>query len=472
MKRLLLAALALLCLSASPATASTSGDDLTGLSSAEVAFTGSGGLALHGTVLLPEGATAPLPGMVLVHGSGTGVSRKKLMTEATAFAHQGLAVLIYDKRSQGYSLTQRSYTALADDAIGAVGALRAAKGVDPGKIGVWGLSEGGWVAPLAATRSRDISFVVTVGGNAMEPLRQQTWAVAAGLRKAGVSGALPDRSVSALYRLLAGTGQFPEPYYDAQATLGRVTQPVLGIWGADDLLTPPQETPGLLVKGLSHDRYTLRFFPGADHAAHLTPDGGVTRSPELAPGYAEAVGSWVREVTSGSPPKAETVGTLPRQASFTAAVPPLAWWESGGVQLAALLLFLVAFVGYPLWLPARALLRRTGSRHAAAERGVVRGRAVRVLAICAPVAVTGALAFLMYSVITGGKLAHPGPVLAGRPLIWLALQALAVAAVVATAFTFPAWRRAKGSERVRLGLLLAGGVAFVPWAFYWGLLLP
>ena len=30
---------------------------------------------------------------------------------------------------------------------------------------------------------------------------------------------------------------------------------------------------------------------------------------------------------------------------------------------------------------------------------------------------------------------------------------------------------AKG-EKVRLGLLLAGGVAFVPWALYWGLLLP
>ena len=61
-------------------------------------------------------------------------------------------------------------------------------------------------------------------------------------------------------------------------------------------------------------------------------------------------------------------------------------------------------------------------------------------------------------------------------MIWLALQVLAVASVVATVLTALAWRRRRGSvprgERVRLGLLLAGGAVFVPWALYWGLLLP
>jgi len=81
------------------------------------------------------------PGVVLVHGSGAGTPRTKLLEEATAFARQGLAVLIYDKRSAGYSGFQRSYSQLADDALGAVRTLRDLPAVDPAKVGIWGFSE-------------------------------------------------------------------------------------------------------------------------------------------------------------------------------------------------------------------------------------------------------------------------------------------------------------------------------------------
>jgi uncharacterized protein len=30
----------------------------------------------------------------------------------------------------------------------------------------------------------------------------------------------------------------------------------------------------------------------------------------------------------------------------------------------------------------------------------------------------------------------------------------------------------RGAERVRIGILRAGGVVFVAWAAYWGLLMP
>jgi uncharacterized protein len=218
-----------------------------------------------------------------------------LLEEATAFARQGLSVLIYDKRSIGYSLSQRSYAQLADDALGAVRTLRAHPGVDPAKVGIWGVSEGGWVAPLAAARSANVAFVIVVGANAMVPLRQQTWAVASGLRRRGVSGSLLDRAEPNMYRLLADAEAFPEVYHDGQTVLGQVQQPLLGIWGSDDLLTPPEENPPLFARALhqgGNTHYTLRFFPGADHAAHQSPDGGVTRLPSLAPGYAELIGAW------------------------------------------------------------------------------------------------------------------------------------------------------------------------------------
>ncbi|MEV4392073.1 prolyl oligopeptidase family serine peptidase [Nonomuraea sp. NPDC049607] len=470
----------------------------------DVTFRGSGGLELRGSVISPSGSGATSPaqgtggqagqsgngtggraGVVLVHGAGTGTPREKLLGEAVAFARQGLSVLVYDKRSEGYSLFQRSYAQLAEDALGAVATLRKEPGVDPGKVGIWGLSEGGWVAPLAASKSKEIAFVVVVGANALQPLRQQTWAVAAGLRKAGVAGSLVDQAEPKLYRAIADGGMFPEPYYDSEAVLARLRQPVLAIWGVHDLLTPPRETPPVFRAALEkggNRRYTFRFFEGADHAAHLTPDGGVTRSPELAPGYAELVGSWVAKAVSGRAPVAEVSGPAPVQASDSVGVPPPAWWESAFTQSVALALFLVGFAGYPLVAVVRRIRRRGGDpAHGTPgqRRGVGYGApgrglgAARVVSAGGPAVALGGFAYLFYLISTGGKLAAPGPMILGRPLLWLVLQALAVATVVATALAARRWRQERATgERVRLGLLVAAGVAFVPWAFYWGLLLP
>ncbi|TYB50117.1 prolyl oligopeptidase family serine peptidase [Nonomuraea sp. PA05] len=449
------------------------------LTSTEVSFRGEGGLELRGSVISLPDAPAGRPGVVLVHGAGTGTPREKLLAEAVAFARQGLSVLVYDKRSVGYSTFERSYAQLATDALGAVETLRHQPGVDPAKVGIWGLSEGGWVAPIAATRTSDIAFVILVGANALNPLRQQAWAVAAGLRKAGAGGSLVDRAEPNLYRVIADGGLFPEPYHDPEPVIERLRQPVLGIWGVHDLLTPPRESPPLFAEALESSgnrRYTFRFFPGADHAAHLTPDGGVTRLPELAPGYAELVGTWVRDATSGRAPVAQVSGPEPQQASDTAGVPPTAWWESAGVQLLALVLFLVAFGGYPVV----ALVRRVRrGPDVALGRRIGRGPAVapvkaaRLASAGGLVAPVGGFAYLFYVVMTGGKLASPGPLVGDRPLLWLALQAVAVVTVVATVLTAVRWRRVtERGERVRLGVLVAGGVVFLPWALYWGLLLP
>ncbi|GAA4205302.1 alpha/beta hydrolase family protein [Microbispora amethystogenes] len=475
MQRITLALGLVLTLTAAPAAAAAPPSPAAGaapaapadLTGREVSFAGGGGLTLHGTVLSPVKASPGRPGMVLVHGAGTGTPRAKLMGEAVAFARGGMSVLVYDKRSEGYSLFRRSYSVLADDALGAVAALRSQAGVDPAKVGVWGLSEGGWVAPLAASRSRDVAFVVVVGANALAPLRQQTWATAAGLRKAKVAGSLVDRAEPRLYRAIADGGMFPEPWYDPKPALAAVRQPVLAVWGVHDLLTPPKETPPIFARALEkggNRHYTFRFFPGADHAAHLTPDGGVTRLPALAPGYAGLVGSWVREVVSGRPPLASTSGPAPEQADPTVPVDRPAPWESAPVQAAVMLLLIVAFAAYPLTALARRLRGRSRTARPAAPR---------VLSAAGLVAVLGSFAFLFYLLMTGGKLAAPGPVLLGRPIVWLALQALALTTVAAAVRTAGAWRRAgTRSERVRLGVLLAGGVAFLPWALYWGLLLP
>jgi pimeloyl-ACP methyl ester carboxylesterase len=439
-----------------------------GLTTVEVRFQGSGGLTMHGTIVEPKHAPTGRPGIVLVSGSGPGL-RTKLLPEATAFAQQGLSILIYDKRSVGYSTFQRDYSQLADDALAAVQTLRAHPGVDPRKVGIWGLSEGGWVAPLAASRSASIAFVIVVGANAMEPLRQETWAVDDSLHRVGAAGALLDRSVPTMFRLVAATGAFPEAYYNATAVLSHVRQPLLGMWGSDDRSTAPGENSSLFALALQqggNTHYTFRFFKGANHDIRVSRDGGVTSLPELAPGYAQLVGAFVHAVTSGHLPNADA-STPPQQDWLSVPVPPLLWWESL-LQFIAVALLIVAFAAYPLI----ALVRRLRS----SSQQVVGKAPARLLAGVGAGTVLGLFAYLIYLCVSIQLRVAPGPVLAGRPLLWLLLQAASLVVVGSEVWTAVAWRQAgnsiSGSEQLRLGLLLVGGALFVLWALYWGLLLP
>src|SRR5262249_38161797 len=89
---------------------------------------------------------------------------------------QGIAVLGYDKRGVGESTgdwRQASLQDLADDAIAAVRFLKARRDIDANRIGVFGGSQGGWIAPLAATRSADIKFVISICGPAVSPSEQE-----------------------------------------------------------------------------------------------------------------------------------------------------------------------------------------------------------------------------------------------------------------------------------------------------------
>jgi hypothetical protein len=92
-----------------------------------------------------------------------------------------------------------------------------------------------------------------------------------------------------------------------------------------------------------------------------------------------------------------------------------------------------------------------------------------VLAGAGLVAVPGCLLYIGSVMTSRGDAFDPGPMIAGRPLPWLALQALAVVATgAAVALGVRTWRR--GGDGPRTAVLLSAGAVFVPWAGYWGLL--
>lgn len=164
-----------------------------------------------------------LPGVLLVHGSGGGNRWQELEDEARAFAEQGLVVLAPDKRSAGYTKTRRDYSQLADDALAAFEVLRKQPSV--GKAGLWGISEGGWVAPIAANRGTGIDFLVTVGGPGWTPLRTQSWNAANKVDRAGVQGSLRRVYAGTFHRLAADAGLFAAAYYDPEPQLRGSSSP-------------------------------------------------------------------------------------------------------------------------------------------------------------------------------------------------------------------------------------------------------
>src|SRR5262249_33986915 len=133
----------------------------------------SGKNSLSGTLVLPEGSglegtrlegSKRGPAVVLFHGSGP--QRRDLFT-ARWVAAQGVAALAYDKRGVGESegdFKAVPFMELCDDGLAAIEYLKSRKEIDAKRIGVWGLSQGGWLGPLAASRSSEIAFVIAVSG--------------------------------------------------------------------------------------------------------------------------------------------------------------------------------------------------------------------------------------------------------------------------------------------------------------------
>lgn len=127
------------------------------------------GATLAGTLLLPKGP-GPHPAIVCVHGSGQQTrngNASGMRFVADHFARHGFAVLIYDKRGAGESTgdwSTENFDDLAGDVVAAVDALKKRQDIDTTKIGFWGISQAGWIMPLAAARSKNIAFIICVSG--------------------------------------------------------------------------------------------------------------------------------------------------------------------------------------------------------------------------------------------------------------------------------------------------------------------
>jgi len=130
------------------------------------------GVHLAGTLTMPRGQ-AKFPAVVLISGSGAEdrdeslFGHRPFLVLADHLTRNGIAVLRLDDRGVGGSSGNVSTSTIDDfagDALAAVAWLRRYPGVDSTRVGLIGHSEGGLVAPLAATRSKDVAYIVLLAG--------------------------------------------------------------------------------------------------------------------------------------------------------------------------------------------------------------------------------------------------------------------------------------------------------------------
>lgn len=434
----------------------------------EISFT-NGDVTLPGTIMVPAGA-GPWPAIALVHGAGSG-PRAENLGVAEAFAGAGVVTLIYDKRTEGYAANGvggREYDLLAADALAAIALLQRRPDVRPELVGLWGLSEGAWVAPMAAAASTEIAFLVLAGAAAMPPAQQEGWRHEQLLRHAGVAGSLLETIPRDLIHLLLTTELLSEASHDPVAVLEQITQPVLAVWGELDRTGPPADSARLMTAALEragNTHATLAFIPGANHDLKRATDDGFGSEPAYVPAYLDLITTWVNDVAAGAPPASAT-GELPRQdvLSWPGAADPPAFLAGGWVQLIAVLVLLLAFPIFGLL-----GLRRRSTPVPSSMR-----TPARWLSLTAWLTAIGLYPFLLGFVISGP--AALGPIILGRPLPWIVLQVLAFIGLVAAVALAVSWFRTRPAltswDRVRYQILVTGALVFVPWALYWGLLTP
>lgn len=145
----------------------------------------SGELTLHGRLVMPAEVNGPVPLAVLVHGSER-TSAVDAQPMQYLLPAQGVAVFVYDKRGTGQSqgkYTQDFYL-LADDAIAALGEARRLRPGAFSQAGYVGASQGGWIAPLAASRS-SVDYTIVLFGLADSALAEDREQVMGVLRDKG-----------------------------------------------------------------------------------------------------------------------------------------------------------------------------------------------------------------------------------------------------------------------------------------------
>ena len=265
----------------------------------------------------PAGPTA----LVALQGAGEGTRDSPSLRHLhELLPEHGIGVVTFDRRGEGESTgeaTRGRFGLQVEDALAVLAAVEAER------LGLWGLSQGGWIGPLAAAASGEVAFLALVASTGVTPSEQMMYAVERQLRLAGYGDEVVERALDLRRRFEAWVHR-PEPDdelaaalwdgvdepwwgqawlpptlldeesrrlwieemdFDPRPVFAQVRVPTLLFYGAEDSWTPvePSVESWRAARG---DEVEIVVVQCAEHDLTL-PDGS------FAPGYERKLVEWL-----------------------------------------------------------------------------------------------------------------------------------------------------------------------------------
>jgi pimeloyl-ACP methyl ester carboxylesterase len=314
-------------------------------------------IKLAGTLTVPNG-TGPHPAAILITGSGsqdrdeTIFEHKPFYVLADYLTRRGIAVLRVDDRGVGGTTKGETEATSADLAIDVQCGITFLKGrseIDPARIGLIGHSEGGIIAPLVASQTGGVAFIVMLAGSTVDG-EQILYEQGAALLKAGgasdqalanqremqariiqIVKTTPDtdaaveeinKSVVAWLETLdseslaalgnpqasvaAQSKRLASPWfrffltYDPRPALTKVRCPLLALNGAKDLQVLPQQNLPVLREALAESQnadFEIHELPDLNHLFQTCKTGSVAEYAQIeetfAPSALQRIGDWI-----------------------------------------------------------------------------------------------------------------------------------------------------------------------------------
>ena len=271
---------------------------------------------------LPAGA-GPFPAVVCLHPANDPSRDHFLFLHLEALLPPlGVAVARFDRRGNNVPFADQ-----ARDADAVLDALAARPDIDARRLGLWGFSQGAWVAPLVASRSDRVAFLILVAATGVSPVEQMRFGIAKHARAAGRSeaevdalvalwnaftdyarGARPRAEVQSLIdrakaepwfelahvrpELPEKPGFLPDMDFDPAPVIAAIHVPTLLFYGDDDEWQPTDASVAAWERAGTRDLMIVRI-PKTGHAP--TSPGG-TDVASVLPRYTDTLSAWVERV--------------------------------------------------------------------------------------------------------------------------------------------------------------------------------
>jgi hypothetical protein len=248
----------------------------------------SGRFTLHGELLLPQKADS-VPMIIFLVGAGENSSHRTIYKDfveqnlEALFIQEGYGILYFDKRGVGDSEGRWQRSNIYDrakDVKAAVDYLKTLNSVDEDRIGVFGHSQGGWVAQVVGSRYKDdVKVIASIAGpvsNAELHLtniynseyicegetKEKAFEQASKKAQSDINWV----SVFPLKKAWRHLKEIAE--FDPAEDLKQITDPALFVFAANDNMV----YPGWALTSLNEtfpdripDNFTLSVIPGANH---------------------------------------------------------------------------------------------------------------------------------------------------------------------------------------------------------------